>query len=382
MSLPAVRGDAVAGRRRPRRAAAGDPQPCRLLQRRRSLQPAGLLRRRRSEPLHGARPAGGRGAARRAALERPVRPLPARRRATGPGLVPHRAPGPQPAHGGRRAAGGGGAPARAGRRDGGGRVRRLAPDAEPRSPVRRGREGAARDRRRRAPHAARARARAQRLRVPPRAHVSRAHRVLAAWLPAAPQGPDGGRPGLRRGRRAAGGGGEGGLLEPQSPDQRVPQGLRRAAVRDSRPHVAVRFVRTFAGHAQKAHRPPIDSLPIALLRRRAAQSGGPMRVRLTAGVVAVAALLALPVSASGHAERATAFGALMDLADFNGVTGSGYVATKNLHGMGFTERAVAGTGLAQINSDLAFWGQTAYQGTWSGFRIVDISEPDNPQTVN
>jgi hypothetical protein len=107
-----------------------------------------------------------------------------------------------------------------------------------------------------------------------------------------------------------------------------------------------------------------------------------MRVRLLAGVVAVAALLALPVGASGHAEKATGFAALMDLADFNGVTGAGYVATKNLHGMGFTERAVGGTGLAQINSDLAFWGKTAYQGTWSGFHIIDISEPDNPQTVN
>src|ERR671910_3104913 len=117
-------------------------------------------------------------------------------------------------------------------------------------------------------------------------------------------------------------------------------------------------------------------------RGRAARSGGPMRVRLTAVVVAVAALLAMPVSASGHAERATAFGALMDLADFNGVTGAGYVATKNLHGMGFTERAVPGSGLATINSDLAFWGDKAYQGTWSGFRVIDISQPDNPRTVN
>ena len=106
-----------------------------------------------------------------------------------------------------------------------------------------------------------------------------------------------------------------------------------------------------------------------------------MRVRLFAGVVAVAALLALPVGASAHFERSTAFGAFMDLADFNGATGAGFVATKNLHGMGFTERAVPGTSLAAINSDLAFWGRTAYQGTWSGFRVIDISEPDDPRTL-
>jgi LVIVD repeat len=106
-----------------------------------------------------------------------------------------------------------------------------------------------------------------------------------------------------------------------------------------------------------------------------------MRVRLVVAVVAVTTLLALPVSAAGHGEKATAFGSLMSLSDFNTVTGAGYVATKNMHGMGFTQREAPGTSLAQINSDLAFWGQTAYQGTWSGFRIVDISEPDNPREV-
>jgi hypothetical protein len=35
-------------------------------------------------------------------------------------------------------------------------------------------------------------------------------------------------------------------------------------------------------------------------------------------------------------------------------------------------------GLAGINSDLAFDGNIAYQGHWSGFRVLDVSDPANP----
>ncbi|MDP8910150.1 MAG: hypothetical protein M3N47_13785, partial [Chloroflexota bacterium] len=34
-----------------------------------------------------------------------------------------------------------------------------------------------------------------------------------------------------------------------------------------------------------------------------------------------------------------------------------------------------------INSDLAFWGDRAYAGNYDGFRIFDISDPDNPRLV-
>ena len=34
-----------------------------------------------------------------------------------------------------------------------------------------------------------------------------------------------------------------------------------------------------------------------------------------------------------------------------------------------------------INSDLAFWGDTAYQGNFNGFRIIDLSDPANPEQV-
>jgi len=34
------------------------------------------------------------------------------------------------------------------------------------------------------------------------------------------------------------------------------------------------------------------------------------------------------------------------------------------------------------NSDLAFWGKTAYAGNYDGFRILDVSDPENPVTVS
>jgi hypothetical protein len=34
-----------------------------------------------------------------------------------------------------------------------------------------------------------------------------------------------------------------------------------------------------------------------------------------------------------------------------------------------------------FNSDLAFWGETAVQGTYSGFRMIDIDDPDDPEEI-
>jgi hypothetical protein len=65
---------------------------------------------------------------------------------------------------------------------------------------------------------------------------------------------------------------------------------------------------------------------------------------------------------------------------------STFTYTQNLKPLGFSERAVpldntvAGAGI--YNSDIAFWGKTAYQGTYEGFRIIDITEPDNPVELN
>ena len=61
---------------------------------------------------------------------------------------------------------------------------------------------------------------------------------------------------------------------------------------------------------------------------------------------------------------------------------STYTFTKNMHPLGHSARNVplanATPGAGIYNSDLAFWGRRAYQGSYSGFRIVDISDPENP----
>jgi hypothetical protein len=58
---------------------------------------------------------------------------------------------------------------------------------------------------------------------------------------------------------------------------------------------------------------------------------------------------------------------------------SSFTYTKNMHPMGHSARIPVG---GRFNSDLAFWGRTAYQGTYEGFRIIDITERDNPVEIN
>ena len=59
--------------------------------------------------------------------------------------------------------------------------------------------------------------------------------------------------------------------------------------------------------------------------------------------------------------------------------------TQNMHPIGYSEREVpldnTVPGQSQINSDLAFWGRTAYQGSYVGFRIIDVSDPENPVEI-
>ena len=80
----------------------------------------------------------------------------------------------------------------------------------------------------------------------------------------------------------------------------------------------------------------------------------------------VALAFALPLTAAASVADAT----------------STFTYTKNMHPLGHSARNVplenAAPGAGIYNSDLAFWGRTAYQGTYSGFRIVDISDPENP----
>jgi hypothetical protein len=60
--------------------------------------------------------------------------------------------------------------------------------------------------------------------------------------------------------------------------------------------------------------------------------------------------------------------------------------TKNLHPLGHIEEpaVLGGFGGANpdIQTDIAFWGQHAFQGNWDGFNIRDISDPENPTQVS
>jgi hypothetical protein len=64
---------------------------------------------------------------------------------------------------------------------------------------------------------------------------------------------------------------------------------------------------------------------------------------------------------------------------------STFTYTKNMKPQGYsprvvpTDNTVPGSGV--FNSDLAFWGDTAVQGTYAGFRLVDISSPAKPREI-
>ena len=52
--------------------------------------------------------------------------------------------------------------------------------------------------------------------------------------------------------------------------------------------------------------------------------------------------------------------------------------TPNMEPLG----AVLRPATSAFNSDLAFWGDIAYQGTYWGFQIIDISNPEDPSLIN
>jgi hypothetical protein len=55
-----------------------------------------------------------------------------------------------------------------------------------------------------------------------------------------------------------------------------------------------------------------------------------------------------------------------------------FTFSDNMTPVGFSARDVPGSGLAAINSDLAFKGNLVIEGHWNGFRIIDASDPANP----
>ncbi len=60
---------------------------------------------------------------------------------------------------------------------------------------------------------------------------------------------------------------------------------------------------------------------------------------------------------------------------------STFTYTSNMHPLGFSARANTQSPFT-ANSDIAFWGKTAYHGNYDGFRIIDVTEPDNPVELN
>jgi len=59
---------------------------------------------------------------------------------------------------------------------------------------------------------------------------------------------------------------------------------------------------------------------------------------------------------------------------------STFATTQNMHPLGFSHRENTASPFT-ANSDIAFWGNYAYQGNYDGFRIIDISAPANPVEV-
>jgi hypothetical protein len=89
--------------------------------------------------------------------------------------------------------------------------------------------------------------------------------------------------------------------------------------------------------------------------------------RLTLLSLVAALALVLPLAASADVAEAV----------------STFTYTKNMHPLGYSARSVplTGTGSGIFNSDLAFWGRTAVQGTYEGFRLIDVSDPENPTEI-
>jgi hypothetical protein len=61
--------------------------------------------------------------------------------------------------------------------------------------------------------------------------------------------------------------------------------------------------------------------------------------------------------------------------------------TRNMHAKGHSPQAGSflfpdGSPGRTVNSDIAFWGNHAFNGNYDGFRIINIADPDDPQLVS
>ena len=119
-----------------------------------------------------------------------------------------------------------------------------------------------------------------------------------------------------------------------------------------------------------------------------------MKVSLLAVIGAVTAALAVPVAASAHPMDVRAGSAFaegmpelsLEMNDaqagrgwFSGSPPNAYDKTANMRFLGFSSRPAPA--FAQFNSDLAFQGSRAYQGSFQGFRILDVRNPFSPREI-
>ena len=60
--------------------------------------------------------------------------------------------------------------------------------------------------------------------------------------------------------------------------------------------------------------------------------------------------------------------------------------TPNMHAKGHSPHPATflgePDGVRHVNSDVASWGNTAYNGNYDGFRVIDISDPDSPVEIS
>jgi hypothetical protein len=111
-----------------------------------------------------------------------------------------------------------------------------------------------------------------------------------------------------------------------------------------------------------------------------------MRARF-APLVACIVVLAFPVAASAHPMPTNAFTTAFGLGSAASSlsygapvddAGANFTASSNMRLLSFSERRAGPDQFGEFNSDLAFWKDKAYQGTFKGFRILDIDDPRNP----
>ncbi len=88
----------------------------------------------------------------------------------------------------------------------------------------------------------------------------------------------------------------------------------------------------------------------------------PGRTIARATIVVAVMLLALPVAAADPIPEVASF-----------------TWTPNMNPLGASPRPIPDVGV--FNTDLAFWGDRAFQGTYDGFRIIDISESSAPGSI-